>query len=181
MPTKVLTAKHPEQAALIPADDDAAEALKAYKVGETFEITTTVWVRKTDDGILEGESEADCAFLDRYGAGELVELTVNKKRNLKHHRLAMVMFRAVFENQDKYTDFERFLIEVKILTGFVDTHISASGQVWYVVKSIAFPNMDEVAFRKWKNDALNAIFEHFLPAMNDADRNRLEHYLLALS
>lgn len=180
MPTKVLTAKHPEQAVLIPADDDAAESLKAYKVGETFEITTTVLVTKTKEGSLRGDSEADEQFLARYGAGELVEIVANKKRNLKHHRLAMLLLRAVFDNQDKYLTFEAFLNEVKILTGHCKMHISSNGQVFWITQSIAFDRMDEIEFRKWKNSALNEVIQHFIPDMPKADQDRLINHIFAV-
>ena len=123
MPTKVLTTKHPN-GTLIPASDDDKSLLTAYAVGDTFKITTSLWVRKEEGGTLVAESASDQAFIDNLGDGELVEIEIEKKRNLKHHRLFMVLMRAVFDNQDRYTNFEAFLNEVKILTGFVTTHIS---------------------------------------------------------
>lgn len=143
-------------------------------------MATDIWLVKAPDGKLAASSEADAEHIGAYRIGDVIKARVSKPRNGKHHRLGMMLLQAVFDNQDKYTAFKPFLNEVKILTGLVDTHISANGQVYYVVGSIAFENMDELEFRTWKNDALNAVIQHFIPEMEPEDRDRLENYILAI-
>jgi hypothetical protein len=91
----------------------------------------------------------------------------------------MALLREVFLNQDRYNCFESFLIEVKVVTGHVNTHISSEGVIYYVVKSIAFDQMDELEFGRWKNDALNAVFQHFIPKMSQEDQDRVINTILA--
>lgn len=143
-------------------------------------MATDIWLIKGPDGRLSPSAEVDSEYLQRFKAGCIFKASVTMKRNGKHHRLGMLLLQAVFDNQDRYTSFEAFLNEVKILTGWVNTHISLSGQVYFVTKSISFENMDELEFRKWKNEALSVVLQHFLPEMAEADRDRLEKFILAV-
>ena len=143
-------------------------------------MATDIWLVKEPGGKLTASSEADHEHINAYKVGDVLKAKVSKPRNGKHHRLGMMLLQAVFDNQDKYTAFKPFLNEVKILTGLVTTHISSDGQVYYIVGSIAFDNMDELEFRTWKNDALNVVIQHFIPDMAPADRDRLEHYILTV-
>lgn len=144
-------------------------------------MATDVWLVKGPDGKLVPSGEADEEYLRRFKVGDVFKASVTMKRNGKHHRLGMLLLHAVFNNQDRYSSFDAFLNEVKILTGHVDTHVSASGQVYFVTRSIAFENMDELAFRRWKNEALNAVIQHFIPGMPQADQDRLMNHILAVS
>lgn len=138
-----------------------------------------LWLLKGPDGNLHPSSEEDESYLKKFKIGDVFKAEVRMKRNGKHHRLGMAMLQEVFRNQDRYDNFESFMIEVKILTGHVDTHISADGQIYYSVKSIAFDKMDELEFSQWKNDALNAVFRHFIPVMSEREQERVINNLLA--
>lgn len=135
---------------------------------------------KDQTGALRPVDEQGEEYLKTAKIGDHFMIEAKFKRNGKHHKLGMMLLRAVFNNQDRYQGFEAFLNEVKILTGHVTTHVSASGQVYYVTKSISFESMCEAEFRTWKNDALNSVLEHFIPDMPQADRDRLEHYILTV-
>ena len=138
-----------------------------------------LWLLKAADGSLRASSEQEEDYLRKLKVGDVVAVTIRKPRNGKHHRLGMAMLREVFNNQDSFTVWEHFLDEVKILTGLVDTYIRPSGEVIYKVRSISFDKMDELEFSEWKDVALKAVFEHFIPAMNDRDRERVINSLLA--
>lgn len=140
---------------------------------------TSVWLVKGKDGALHAGDEESEAHFARFKIGDVFEASVTKKRNGKHHRLGMALLRLVFSSQERISDFESFLIEVKILTGCVDVHIAQGGEVFYLVKSIAFDKMDELAFSAWKESALTAVFEHFIPLMSKADQDRVINNLLA--
>lgn len=142
-------------------------------------MATEIWLVKDENGLLHPSAEADAEYLKRFKAGAHFKASVTMKRNGKHHRLGMALLQAVFDNQDKYLCFEHFLTEVKLLTGYVTTHISSNGDVYYIPKSIAFESMDELAFGKWKNEALSAVMQHFIPDMSPADQENLINYILA--
>lgn len=140
---------------------------------------TSVWLVKGLDGYLSAADDDSEEHFKSFKVGDVFEAKVTRKRNGLHHRLGLKLLRIVFDSQEKYSNFESFLNEVKILTGYVDTHISIDGQVSYVVKSIAFDKMDEVAFKKWKSEALTAVFAHFIPGMPVAEQDRVINNLLA--
>src|SRR5690606_1094517 len=134
---------------------------------------------KGEDGALHPADEDSEGHLKRFKRGAIFEAEVTMKRNGKHHRLGMLMLRMVFDNQSRIGDFESFLIEVKILTGCVDIHIAQGGAVYYIPRSINFQAMDELAFSKWKDQAMTAVFEHFIPGMPKAEQDRVINNLLA--
>lgn len=138
-----------------------------------------LWLVKGPDGALHPSSDKEKEYLKRCKAGDVFVAEVKKKRNGRHHRLGMAMLQEVFNNQDRYDNFESFLNEVKILTGHVHTHISEDGQVYYIPKSINFAAMDELEFGEWKSEALTAVFNHFIPGMSQLDQDRVINNLLA--
>lgn len=138
-----------------------------------------LWLVKGSDNVLHAAGEQDEEYLKRFKIGVHFKAEVRMKRNGKHHRLGMALLQEVFKNQDRYDTFEAFMIEVKILTGYVDTHISLDGTVSFTTKSIAFDSMDELDFGKWKNDALTVVFRHFIPGMDPRDQERVINNLIA--
>lgn len=134
---------------------------------------------KAEDGSLHPSSDVEREHLKRFRAGEVFLAKVTMKRNGRHHRLGMALLHEVFNNQDRHDIFENFLTEVKILTGHVETFVSSTGQIFYKVRSIDFTSMDEMEFTAWKNDALTAVFQHFIPDMTPAEQERVINNLIA--
>jgi hypothetical protein len=140
---------------------------------------TSVWLVKGLDGyLLPGDHDSEQHF-KKFKVGDVFEAKVVRKRNGLHHRLGMAILRLVFDSQERYTVFEQFMIEVKILTGYVDTHISTDGVMYKIPRSIAFDRMDELAFAQWKEDAITVLFEHFIPGMPRSEQDRVIRNLLA--
>lgn len=135
-------------------------------------------MRKGPDGHLHAADQQAEEYLKRFKVGDDFEAEVKFKRNGKHHRKGMAALQFVFDNQSRYSNFESFLIEVKILTGYVETHIGEGGQVYYVPKSIAFDSMDELEFGKWKSEALTAVFERFIPQMPKEEQQRVIDHMI---
>ncbi len=138
-----------------------------------------LWLLKAPDGSLHPAGEQDEAYLKRFKIGSTFKAEVKMKRNGKHHRLGMALLQTVFNNQDRYDTFDSFMIEVKILTGYTDTHISLNGSISFKVKSIAFDQMDELDFGRWKNDALSVVFKYFIPGMSPQDQENVVNNLIA--
>lgn len=134
-------------------------------------------IKSQDSQLQAADPEAE-EYLQRFKVGTDFEAEVKFKRNGKHHRKGMAALRWVFDNQDRYTCFESFLITVKILTGYVDVHIMPGGEVYKVPRSINFDSMDELEFGKWKNEALTAVFEHFIPRMPKSEQDRVINHLI---
>lgn len=132
-----------------------------------------VWLVKRPDGLLEPMSDKDKEFLSALAAGEIGKFSFSKPRNGKHHRKGMALLQYVFDNQDRYTAFDTFLIEVKIATGLVTPYITGEGQLLYIVGSISFDKMGEPEFCQWKNEAVNQIFNRFIPEMDQKDIDKV--------
>lgn len=138
-----------------------------------------IWLLKGPDGNLHPANEEDEEYLKRFKIGNVFKAVITMKRNGKHHRLGMALLQEVFRNQDRYDTFDAFMNEVKILTGYVDTHISLDGTISFRTKSIAFDSMDELEFSRWKNDALTVVFSRFIPGMATEDQERVINNLIA--
>lgn len=135
-------------------------------------------LRKGPDGHLHAAGPEAEEYLKRFKIGADFEADVKFKRNGGHHRKGMAALQYVFDNQDRYSNFESFLIEVKILTGYVHTHIGQDGSIYYVPKSIAFDSMCELEFGKWKSEALTAVFERFIPQVPADEQQRVIDHLI---
>lgn len=75
--------------------------------------------------------------------GEILEISVWFPRNSKFHRLHMRMLRTVWENQDRFDDFEAFRKWVQIGAGYYSTIPGPNGKDIDVSKSIKWNSMDE--------------------------------------
>ena len=89
------------------------------------------------------------------------KVEVKRARNPQFHRKAMALLQQVFDNQDKYENFEDLLVEFKLRTGWYKEHLTTKGNVIYVPKSIAFANMDEDTFAKFYSRAIDVAIKHF--------------------
>lgn len=121
---------------------------------------------KQADGRLAPSLEHDAEKLRRIKLGDIVECTIVKKRNGKHHRKAMALLQFLFDNQDRYDVFKDFLVEVKLRTGHYYEHITVKGTIMYLPKSIAYENMDQVEFDLWYNKVINAALKYFVKGMS---------------
>lgn len=132
-----------------------------------------LWLFKTEDGRLAPSSDDDEERLKRLAVGEIGKFEFTIPRHAKHHRKGMALLQFVFKNQERYTNFKHFLVEVKIVSGWFDMHIMSNGDPIYVPRSIAFQNMNEVEFSDWMRDVFPAIFEKFIPLCDERERERI--------
>lgn len=125
-----------------------------------------IWLVKGLDGSVRPVLELDAERLKRFKVGEPFRAEVRKPRNGQHHRLGMGMLQWVFDNQDRFDQFEDFLVEIKLRTGHYREHITLRGKVIYVPKSISFERMDEVEFGEWRSRAVDVVLKYFMPGMD---------------
>lgn len=77
--------------------------------------------------------------------GELLTLESWFPRSPQLHRLHFAMMGRIYDNQDVFTDFEKFRDWVKVGAGFCDFHPFNDG-VFAVPKSIAWHRLDDHEF-----------------------------------
>ena len=95
--------------------------------------------------------------LDEYEAmprGECI-VDVRFDRNPRFHRLAFSLMHSMFENQERFTNFEDFRRELKLLTGSYDEHVSARGETVYIPKSWDWSSMGDEEFHQIYNKLLS--------------------------
>jgi len=73
------------------------------------------------------------APVSQHDADEFAKLNLNsdyravitKPRNPGHHSKAFALIQLIFENQDRYSNLEDLLTEIKLLSGWYDHHVRA--------------------------------------------------------
>ena len=103
-----------------------------------------IFLIKKQSGLVPWDS-LDAAALDKLGDGEIVAVRLTKSRNPAHHRKMMAILTEAFDNQERYTDFDKFLIAMKIAVGHYSEMIVGDRFV-FVPKSMSFENMDQHEF-----------------------------------
>lgn len=109
---------------------------------------------KKGDYFVIPEYEEEVAKLIWYD--ETVTATIKKIRNPEFHKKFWTMFGFVFKNQEKYKTKKDLETELKIRTGLYDEYITAEGKLVYIPGSISFAKMDEIQFRQYYSQAIDA-------------------------
>ena len=104
-------------------------------------------------------TEHDIEALRKVANDEVIMCDVRRKRNVDHHRKGFALLHAMFDNQDKFDDFDRFRDWVQIAAGVVDTVIGEDGKVYYKIKSLSFADMDQSEFDKVYDKFITVAFE----------------------
>lgn len=108
-------------------------------------------VRRVLFGILDGLSEQHKKSwrrlwnwaLHKSEPGEMLEIHTHRERLGWYHRKHMAMEQAVFDAQERFTDFDQFRIWLKVGSGFVDWLPGPKGGVIPVPKSIAYSKIEQ--------------------------------------
>lgn len=108
-------------------------------------------------------------YLTRVPFGESVVCKVNRPRNPGLHRKFFSLLSLVFENQERYSDFQTFRHEIVMRAGYFQEHHHLTGKVSYVAKSLAYESMDESEFEEVYDKVCGVIIQYFWPEISKAD------------
>lgn len=86
--------------------------------------------------------------------GEIAEVGTRIPRSGPFHRFHMATEQAVFEAQERFTNFEMFRNWLKIGCGFVEWVPGAKGGIVPLPKSISFADLEEDPMREFHADML---------------------------
>lgn len=100
------------------------------------------------DATLIPSSEDSVESWEKLRRGDEYTVEVKRARNPKFHRLAFGMIRAMFDNQERFENFNDFRRELNLLIDHYEEFISADGRVFYEAKSWSFADMDDLEFRE---------------------------------
>lgn len=116
--------------------------------------------------------------------GEMVSITTRKARSGPFHRRHMAIETAVFEAQEKFSNFEQFRNWLKVGSGFCDWIAGPRGAVIPVPRSIAFDKLEDGEMRQVHDEMVaflrsdhagKALWKHLAP---DARMEMIESVLL---
>jgi hypothetical protein len=125
-------------------------------------------------GSLRPADEAGAEVLRKIANGKFVTVEVKQSRNLQHHRLFWALMTTVWNNleHDRYPTVEDFAGAVKICLGLRTRIELPNGTIGFIPGSIAFHNMDQVAFSAFYDRVCDLIAEHFLPGVSSDELRR---------
>ena len=126
---------------------------------------------KKVNGVLAPLDDHDREALKKIRAGQIVQVEYKQPRNVQFHRKFFALMNLVFENQDRYEQFQYFLNEIKFRVGHADQQI-IDGHVVFTPRSISFPAMDNTSFETFYSRAIDVVLAHFLQGMTAEDLDR---------
>lgn len=114
---------------------------------------TELVITKGQDGKLEGLGEkgrrAYTKFrkiVDDLAVGETMWFAFRMPRSPQHHRYFFKKVTGLFERQEQFSDFDRFMDWVKVGAGFADLLPGRDGQMVAIPKSLAWEKLEEQDF-----------------------------------
>ncbi len=102
-------------------------------------------------GIDEKNHKSWCRFLRELFSledGEIAEIGTRMPRSGPYHRFHMAMEQAVFNEQERFNDFEQFRNWIKIGAGHVTWVPGAKGGIVPLPKSISYAKLEESDMRE---------------------------------
>jgi len=125
------------------------------------------YLTKVDTMTFKASFDSDAEAVKAIPIGESVVSKYIKTRNIKHHNKFFGMLNKVALNipesmPKQYENPEHLLDEIKFQVGHVEIHVTLGGKVEHKPKSIDFARMDQVAFEKFYNRAVDVILKYFL-------------------
>ncbi len=113
--------------------------------------------------------------ISKFQHNDIVVATVKRPRNPRHHAKLFAMLQIVWEGtavQDKYPNKENLLDALKLALGYCEPVRLPNGECAMKVKSIAFESMDQAAFEKFYDAAVDVILTQLVPHLNREDLAR---------
>jgi hypothetical protein len=87
--------------------------------------------------------------------GEMMELSAYQARIGWYHRKHMAMEQAVFEQQERFAEFEMFRDWLKVGAGFVEWYPGAKGGIVPIPKSISYAKLEQSEMEQVHADMVN--------------------------
>ena len=99
---------------------------------------------------------------------------LKKNRNPGNHRRFFSFRNATFDMQDIYDDPEVWRRHLLLNAGHVEEHISPkTGDVGYVIKSIAWDELDEIEFKEIFGSVVNAFLKWYGEDLDEIQINSI--------
>ena len=129
-----------------------------------------LWVFK-HNGKLTPATSDDKDKIGKLPVGEPFLISYVKVRNPAHLRKYFAFLKAVYDNlpekyEQNWPDFESFRKGVQMYSGYFTETVTLKGDRMLIPKSIAYNELDEMAFSELHTKVKNFLGKHILPDMD---------------
>lgn len=109
--------------------------------------------------------------LRKIGIGELVEVEIKRRRNIRFHRLYWALVTLVWENSDteRYPTADDLHAAIKIAAGLRTRVELPDGTQGFIPGSIAFHKMSADDFSAFFERVCDLVAKHFMPGVTNAE------------
>lgn len=111
------------------------------------------------------QAPIDGELLDAYPAGRALRVAVTQPRSVPQLRLYWSMLRLVADNMSAEVTTEALHNWIKMRCGVSAAIPLKSGKVDFVPGSVAFDKMDQEAFGRFFDRAMDLVVEHLIPGL----------------
>ena len=117
-----------------------------------------LYLIKNENGQFIPAFNSDYESAKKIKAGETVEATIVRPRNIKFHRKFFALLNMGYSNQEKYDNFEDYRAVFIMKTGNYKVIETDKGVV-YLPKSISFAAMDEIEFAELYSSMIDVLIK----------------------
>lgn len=116
-----------------------------------------LYVQRNLNNTLSAVYDSDLELLKTIKRGDIVEVDIKRKRNVKFHKKYFALLNLVYQNQDRYNNIEHLRRDLTIEAGYYDVRYNLHGVEIYEPKSISFSSMDETEFNDYYSKVLDVV------------------------
>ena len=139
-----------------------------------------IMMEKLAGGNFIPANDFEAEKLTKIKTGDMVEVSITKKRNPRFHRKAFALFNFCFEYwrgtnefQDESKQFDTFRANLLVLAGFYDQLYKIDGSMRIEAKSLKFSQMSDEEFDKCYQAVVRAACKHIFHSADERTYNRL--------
>ena len=130
----------------------------------------SVWKMTRFDGYdvpILAPVEDEATKYARAGEGQEFVLDLSIKRSAKQLKLFHILLNFVVFHSDNFATVDALKIHLKLKLGHYKAFIQHNGQLGLKPKSLNVDEMEQVEFQEFFNNAMDIIFNEFVPTFND--------------
>ena len=116
---------------------------------------------KTLSGVFKLAFDSDFEKAKKIPLNEPFIVTYVKKRNAKFHRKFFALINMVYQNQERYNNYDELRKHLTIASGYFNLTHDLDGVEQKEAKSISFASMDETEFSDLYNAVIDTIIRYF--------------------
>lgn len=124
------------------------------------------------------QAPIDSELLDGFPSGKPLRVAITQPRSVPQLRLYWSMLRLVADNMETEVTTEALHGWIKMRCGVSVAIPLRSGAVDQVPGSVAFDKMDQEAFGRFFDRAMDLVVEHLIPGLGKADLSREARLML---